>query len=521
MELGLLLGNVRFRRYGRYVVAIVVAAPGEEEEPVETGGQLDLRGGSSLAFVSEEAAPSRTPQWQELTGGGVRLPAGAMSVPVVVRILFYLDDALASDRQSLISRSRPLCSCSFPVRPHQEAVEALFKSWFVPLLREGDTAGCWEEEGTVQLRLCPLQDGRQLAKLVPVQELYDGRGVVPAASRFPPHEQFARLRAMAQRQTAEVEKLLHELSRLQMALERMESHRDTLRGRFSQLVADATRCEGRLLELTEPALSDLDMELLLSLPGGIAKAAAMLHGTEERYRRTRATLLMNFSELKQARQEADGVVGLHNRLQDLRAVHREQAEVVRRAQAKCQEAAKYREVAMQQKRLVDALKARLAESQHRGGPPAGCHVQAELALSKEQNERDALVEAATQLELLVLRDDASAANTKKEVQLVERLRDGAERVQNLLVSLEKLQRNPRLKGVQEARTVDMEALLLSQIQDLQTEHDDLIRRGDMLERQGQQQAVQFAQQLASLKTSLAEREAQGMALARRLPCGWH
>ena len=89
-------------------------------------------------------------------------------------------------------------------------------------------------------------------------------------------------------------------------------------------LADMKMLETKLRNLTEPYMTDLDIEVLVSLPFGYRKMSMILLSAEHRWRSARDHVIAQWSEYTLLKEKLQEVKLLHQQLKDFSSVRKEQ-----------------------------------------------------------------------------------------------------------------------------------------------------------------------------------------------------
>lgn len=306
---------------------------------------------------------------------------------------------------------------------------------------------------------------------------------------------------------------------MQRALAALETHRAELQEERTSLLLDGESSQRQLRRMMEPDLTDLDVEILLTLPDGTERTARLFLGAEERWKRARDRVLSQWEELQRASQGMHRTRQLQQRFRELEAVHVEQQRALEQARSCCWEGAAAREAALNQRQMIRCLEERIRDAASWAGARAPLR---DFALCKEKSQQDSLREVAVQLDILARREQRLQQGPC-EAELANLLRQKTQRVSLLLDELEQLQRRPEdVVGAQLAAGRQLfacaqraaEAAQASMTLELQCE--ELRGQTEALEAESQQAALSFARQLAGLEVQLADREARCTWLEQRV-----
>ena len=114
------------------------------------------------------------------------------------------------------------------------------------------------------------------------------------------------------------------LSAMQQVLNALTAHEADLSHDKDQELSEMKRLELILKELKEPFLTDLDFELMLSMPQGVKKVANLLLAAEQRWKNAREDVIGRWAEFTSLRQKLGEVQRLQQQLKDFQQVHKEQ-----------------------------------------------------------------------------------------------------------------------------------------------------------------------------------------------------
>lgn len=118
--------------------------------------------------------------------------------------------------------------------------------------------------------------------------------------------------------------LAMKLSAMQQSLNVFSSHEADLLKEQEQLLSDMKRLELTLKEMKEPYMTDLDVELLLSMPQGARKMANILLAAEQRWKDAREVVIGRWADFTSLRPKLGEVQQLQQQFKDFQQVHKEQ-----------------------------------------------------------------------------------------------------------------------------------------------------------------------------------------------------
>ncbi|CAK0823893.1 unnamed protein product [Prorocentrum cordatum] len=160
---------------------------------------------------------------------------------------------------------------------------------------------------------------------------------------FPVEDQLGRLRGMCQSQQRALAAVASQLERMQAGLQGAEGRRRTLEAEREELLRRTSDDCLRLERLTLPHLTDLDLDLMLSLPSGHGAVAGLIAACERWHGAQDEGIRTGLQELKQAREEAERARALLGGMRRLEAAREEQGLALQRAERAMAEMARARE----------------------------------------------------------------------------------------------------------------------------------------------------------------------------------
>lgn len=371
-KVALELTEVKLTDPDKYVVAIL---------------RTDVDGSSEgMAFVSELSEVSERPTWS--FGGALHFEPCASITEIELR--FYRNPAVPQDKQIVLNKLSPLCSCAF--RLTQVDVTLALKypdNKTMPLvtrkkaesLKQGDED--WVQIGEVTLSLGPARP--DLPALVPINQL----PTIPRISRPSAAQELDKLRGMAAEQLQALDGMGKKLSLMRKGLDVLEVQRGSLDKTREKMLEDNEGISRQLTRLQLPNLSDLDIEVMLSLPDGLKCFAQTLWKVQERWQRERIRTVATFKGYEEVKKALEVKRGLEERIETMKALHKEQKGALLAASEKVAEAEEVKSVVDRQQELVLGLEAKVreaVEARRANGGPA----EAALEFGKLQAENDAL-----------------------------------------------------------------------------------------------------------------------------------
>jgi len=310
------------------------------------------------------------------------------------------------------------------------------------------------------------------------------------------------LRRMNKSKTSVLHTLVQSLDRDLTALGFAELSQNELEEQRSALLQENAGLDRELKDLTEPGLTDLDLDLMMSLRGGLERTSQVLIGAEVRWFNLRERVIGQWHKYEEAQRSATRTSQLHSKIDRLHAAHREQQKVLERATKQSAEVEQLRGTIDHQKQMVRNLQQRIKEAKNRGG----ARVELEFALSKERSEHESLLEVATQLELRARQHSRSRPVTDTQARL---LRHSAEKAEMLAAEIDRLQSQPVQGNVLELaqQVAERQASTQQAIEVLNDRLEELNLQEETVKQTSEAHARSLAQQRLALFVELAERDA--------------
>lgn len=502
-EVGLEIRALRFEEAGRYLVAVVAT-------------NVD---GHRFGFVSREASKALCP---DLGIPGLRVDFGESASELEVTLAFHrdVDPPLARDPSKILTHSVPVCVCRLYLGP-RDALETLTATQVRMLTLMGDEM---TGEGTSAKKIGVLTLGVSAPRpdhiaLLPIDELHhlvqltQGPRAGDSQDAFSVTEKMTRLHAMNARQSEMVRELALKMEHRRAALDAAETHEADLKSERFALLEENEKYEKALQQKVNPVMTDLDMDLMLALPGGWSKVMHLLACADERARCAQDEVVDGWNKLQEAQETLNKTRPLVQRIADLEAAGEQQLQALKKAEDLQEERERIKEVARRQEKTVKHLQNSISSC----GGGAGGNSVAKLAVSRERATRDELREALARLEMSVQKPSEGAEKAKLE----EELRLRSEKVTRLVDALERhqfAQANPRISADGAGQQVPDK---IEAIEALQMQHESLQKRCIAVESQLREVAVGFAKEISKLKVDLADRDALVMELERRESAGIH
>ncbi|CAE7783080.1 unnamed protein product [Symbiodinium sp. CCMP2592] len=264
MELGLELSQVQFRRPGRYCMAIEAVLSAQR-----------------LVYVSEVADIAALPSWSIKQW---KLPLQKGQIANLSFRFFSLIDA-ETDRRMILDTGTPISSCSFAVSDAtiKEVLRCPQLRSF-PLYAAAVGSAGWEEIGMITIVL-GIPSPEHVALVLPEQ--------LPAPTRRRSHDRrmppssAPQLGQMRQEQQRDLHVLTGQLASMQRCLDALVMHAEKLTAEKDDCLAQSDALQERLRNICEPNLTDLDVEVQISIPGGYRRFCLQLLSAEQRWRAAR------------------------------------------------------------------------------------------------------------------------------------------------------------------------------------------------------------------------------------------
>merc|ERR1711920_1122443 len=130
---------------------------------------------------------------------------------------------------------------------------------------------------------------------------------------------------------------------MQKALVSVDAHRGDLERERGNLLQQTEGQRRYLQELAEPDLTDLDIELILSLPNGNAKIGNTLTGATERWSRARDHVISLWKDYQEAQSHVGKARHAQKQLRDFESIHAEQQRVLEKFKRRHAEVRQVRE----------------------------------------------------------------------------------------------------------------------------------------------------------------------------------
>lgn len=136
--------------------------------------------------------------------------------------------------------------------------------------------------------------------------------------------QLEKVRSMNQASRQSLHLVAMQLSAMQQSLNALTTHQAELVKEQDVELSDMKHLELSLKEMKEPYMTDLDIEVLLSMPHGSRKMANILLAAEQRWKNAREDVIGKWAEFTSMREKLGEVQHLQQQLKDFQKVRKEQ-----------------------------------------------------------------------------------------------------------------------------------------------------------------------------------------------------
>eukprot|EP00439_Symbiodinium_sp_Y106_P017982 s4082_g2.t1 len=263
-----------------------------------------------------------------------------------------------------------------------------------PLYAAAVGAAGWEEIGMITIVL-GIPSPEHVALVLPEQ--------LPAPTRRRSHDRrmplssAPQLGQMRQEQQRDLHVLTGQLASMQRCLDALLMHAEKLTAEKDDYLAQSDALQERLRNICEPNLTDLDVEVQISIPGGYRRFCLQLLSAEQRWRTARDSVISQWADFQALRKELDWARRVEQQFREFKQVREEQKKVLAAARARAKEVQAAGAACSRQAQVIEELKGRIQQaSQHP-------KVELQLELGREQQKHDILVERSEQLDLVARR----------------------------------------------------------------------------------------------------------------------
>ena len=147
--------------------------------------------------------------------------------------------------------------------------------------------------------------------------------------RFAAATQLEKLHSMNQLERKSLQFLATRLSAMQQCLNAFTEHHADLWKEQEEQLSDLETLEQNLQQMREPYMTDLDIELLLSMPQGYQKMSKILLVAEQRWRNARDEVIAQWAEFTSLRQKLGECRRIEQDFKEFQLVRKEQQKLWR------------------------------------------------------------------------------------------------------------------------------------------------------------------------------------------------
>ncbi|CAE8637518.1 unnamed protein product [Polarella glacialis] len=325
-----------------------------------------------------------------------------------------------------------------------------------------------------------------------------------------------------------VRELATRLEAMQKALAALDGVLEELSAEREGLLTEGQLFTKMLGQLREPVLTDLDVDLMISLPRGFTNFVTLLGCAEQRWLRARDVVKSTWERFQEVRKSVERTKQLQQELQSFDAVRQEQRRALEQAARKAREAGAVRQAAERQEGMISELEYRAQEARKVSRSRAVL----ELACCKEIGTHDLMREKSEQLEILARRsaDDSGRRHKGQDEEsggiraLTASLHQRTECVISLLADIENLQAasawRPSSVASQRSSVAGSETTVVKEAVKgafgAQLRYEELERRCSLTEAQNTRKAKSFGAELARLQAELTDKSTRAQQLEKSL-----
>ncbi|CAE7876260.1 unnamed protein product, partial [Symbiodinium sp. KB8] len=191
---------------------------------------------------------------------------------------------------------------------------------------------------------------------------------LPAPSRRRPHgrrvpsSSAPQLGQMRQEQQRDLQVLTGQLASMQRCLDALVMHAEKLTAEKDDYLAQSDALQERLRNICEPNLTDLDVEVQISIPGGYRRFCLQLLSAEQRWRTARDSVISQWADFQALREELDWARRVEQQFREFKQVREEQKKVLAAARARAKEVQAAGAACSRQAQVIEELKGRIQQA---------------------------------------------------------------------------------------------------------------------------------------------------------------
>ncbi|CAE7474302.1 unnamed protein product [Symbiodinium microadriaticum] len=145
-------------------------------------------------------------------------------------------------------------------------------------------------------------------------------------------------------------------------LDALVMHAEKLTAEKDDYLAQSDALQERLRNICEPNLTDLDVEVQISIPGGYRRFCLQLLSAEQRWRTARDSVISQWADFQALREELDWARRVEQQFREFKQVREEQKKVLAAARARAKEVQAAGAACSRQAQVIEELKGRIQQA---------------------------------------------------------------------------------------------------------------------------------------------------------------
>jgi len=322
------------------------------------------------------------------------------------------------------------------------------------------------------------------------------------------------LREMTRNKQAQIMELMGKIQDSGVALRAAEEEKRKYEIDKQSLLQMQDSMQRKLDDLRFPVLTDLDFDMMVSVPGGLEKMMHIMWQAQRRYENARAHVLDQWKEFEALQEHLEAVQLIENRIQEVASAGKEQSEALLQAQKANVECNRLQSLVSTQGNSIQLMEEKLKQ----------CIVQhdweCKLDVMKEKTHHEKLEQVYEQVSLMQLSESEVKELGQLKVELQVENEKLEEKRLELLEALgsrfDAARHRARSTKSSEEDLLRAERYDEEEVSSLETNYEILLGREKALEDEMRQKALEYVKEIGDLKMELSHRDVQVMVLQRQL-----
>jgi len=327
-------------------------------------------------------------------------------------------------------------------------------------------------------------------------------------------EQEQSVRTMTEQKQKQITEVMSKIQDTGVALQAAEVEKKKYEKEKEILLSQQEEMEKDIQEMCFPVITDLDMDLMLSIRDGMGKMMNIMWQAYARYYRERDRVLQQWQDFEATHPHIQEVKKLENRIAEVQNAGKQQSEVLLIAQKNNMECLRLRTLVQTQEYKIQKMEQSLQECSQKRDWESKFDVVKERA----QYERLEQVYAQASMMQVPVKDVEKMSELRSKLQYEGDQLD--EKRVELLSKLDSqfnmLRQKAELTKVGTEETWRAERKKQEEVWKLQENHKILEKRQIILEEELRIHALEYVKQISNLKLELTKKEVELSTLQQRI-----